>query len=304
MAAITLKRPWCSSGLTMPSSWSHLLHMPNDAFAIALGLGGQTIMLKTASTHLGAASSSMLAAAATALWWLTGCGLVALSALSLLKAKAHPRFVRREFRDGSRFYFSFAPHLALLMLGLGAPTADGTLEWTDSVHPGRIVWATGFCFQCALGRIAFVRWLTPAPSSAVAATSTSPAVAAAAAAAAASAKGSQSLGHVTPLYMLSTVGWFLLAVYGSTLKLPWGGDPAAACFGCGVFTYIVVVSWRAMYKYNASTASIWFVRFPRIVHHELRSQIRPLTSLARSLSPSCSRPGGPRPPPPFTRRYF
>ena len=227
------------------SSWSHLRHMPNDAFAIALGLGGQCVMLKTASTStaLGAASSSSLAAAATALWWLTGCTLMSLSVLSLIKAKAHPRFVRREFHHHGRFYFSFGPHLALLMLGLGAPPTYGTeSKWADSVHPGRLVWMVGFCLQCALSRIAFVRWLSPAPSPATA-TSSAPATSTAAAAA---SLGSQSLSHVTPLYMLSTVGWFLLAVYGSALKLTWGGDPVAACFGCGAVTYIIVVSWRAM----------------------------------------------------------
>lgn len=192
----------------MKALGSSLETLPNTAFGIALGLCGNAILWRTA----GDVRFTKIVTGRTPNWilWITGAvawiGLVLALVVKIVK---HRDFALCEWLHPTRCYFSFAPHLALTMWATATPKS---LE--EPLRPLKTaIFLVALPAQVILAILVYARWFfSPIDG---------------------------DIGHASPPYLLSTVGWPLLCVLSQNLDLDrrWRFDIAALCFGPGTVWY-------------------------------------------------------------------
>jgi len=104
-----------------------------------------------------------------------------------------------------------APHLATIMLTLSVPSS---MEPTATTL--RAIWVAAFFLQTFLTQFVYEKWMFSKTG---------------------------NIGVAQPPFMLSTVGWFLLAVlgYNAGISSAWGINLPAYCLGAGLMLYLIVV---------------------------------------------------------------
>ena len=94
---------------------------------------------------------------AKGIWWFAVTVYVVLIVLWVPKVIFHRDMIRREYNHPSRFYFCLAPHLALLMIGIGMP-ADYAAESNGLL---KTIWLICAFLQCAFANTTYSRWMQP-----------------------------------------------------------------------------------------------------------------------------------------------
>lgn len=199
------------SGNTDEPSW--LRRFPNTSIGIALGLAGHSILWECLSRAQFAKDALGEDFLVDLNWFFWCAGLVVFTVVTIVyacKAICHRDVVRAECRHPVRCHFFNGPHIAMLMLSLGTPTAarDETLL--------RVVWVVAAVLQCKLSTTFYARWLFSKTA---------------------------TLAVARTPYLLSTVGWFLLSGLGSAVNLDeaWHLPLPSWAFGAGVASYTLVV---------------------------------------------------------------
>ena len=142
-----------------------------------MGLGGHCVMWK--QLHLAAFAH----APASVVWalWLSGAATLCLFSLAfMLKLKLHQQRVQQEWEDAGRSQFFNAPNLAAMLLAIACPL--------ESQRVLQVIWVGGACWQLTLTLLFYHRWMYG---------------------------GDRSMDSASTPYLLSVVGWFILAVLGS-----------------------------------------------------------------------------------------
>ena len=198
--------------VTLPSIWRR---MPNTAFGICLGLAGQANMWKTVdNSHILMPNSYRADTAVEFFWFSALVCVVVVSAAYVYKAFTHFEYIQDEYLNPGRIHFMNAPHLVMILLALGVPESVAT----TSTENGRIViWTVGLCAQLILTQFVYEKWFF--------------------------SKRSNIALAAQPTFLLSTVGWFLLAVLGQQVQIAekWGIPFPAFCLGAGTMFYTLVV---------------------------------------------------------------
>ena len=189
-----------------------LRSFPNTSIGVVLGLGGNAILWEALS---GAKfSKDALGRVPHDLNWFFWVAAICVLALVMLtytvKAVLHFDVVKAEFHHPVRSHFFNGPQIAFLMLSLGTPKEEA------NVHFLRAVWVISFLLQTGLTQTFYARWLFSETA---------------------------TLSVARPQYLLSTVGWFLLAVLAQATGLDdaWRLPLAAVVFGMGVAMYSIVI---------------------------------------------------------------
>jgi len=187
-----------------------VLRMPNTAFGIAMGLGGHAVMWKGAgSTFI---QDYIDAKGLNYFFWLTGVVVgMCITTSYIFKALTGFQYIVDEFRNPGRIHFMNAPHLATIMLTLSVPSS---MEPTATTL--RAIWVAAFFLQTFLTQFVYEKWMFSKTG---------------------------NIGVAQPPFMLSTVGWFLLAVlgYNAGISSAWGINLPAYCLGAGLMLYLIVV---------------------------------------------------------------
>ena len=186
------------------------LRLPNTAYGISMGLAGNAIMWKTAEQsviHFRGIADHLN----TVLW-------VSAVLVAILVTMAHvykylykwPLF-KAEMRDRHRMHFFNGPNLTLIMLGIGVPTIVPL-----SVRGLQIIFAVGLLYQTVITQIIYDQWLFGKES---------------------------SVSSAKPQFLLSVVGWLLLATLGTPAKIEddWGLSIPHFCLGIAFVFYLMVV---------------------------------------------------------------
>lgn len=185
------------------------MSLPNTSFGIAMGLGGNAIMWKNladapfAERVMGKDGNWILWIAGIVVWCLLFVGLI-------LKALYNPRFFYREWAHPVRAYFCFAVHLSVVMLCVATPSSLAVNELRPLLT---ILWTICFVIQVTFALAMYQRWMFDAADG--------------------------DVGHASPPYLLSTVGWLLLCVLAQTIDLEnrWNYDLPSMLFGIGAIFY-------------------------------------------------------------------
>mmetsp|Transcript_54418 Transcript_54418/g.80780 ORF Transcript_54418/g.80780 Transcript_54418/m.80780 type:complete len:380 (+) Transcript_54418:36-1175(+) len=190
-----------------PPLWAR---MPNTAFGIGLGLGGQTIMWKTLSM---ASHFPIIGPTTNKVFW--GLALAAMGIILILyvyKAIKYPFVVKAEWKNPVRSHFFSAPHVFVLMVSIGVPN---NLVQTKNVL--RVIFGVTLGLQTILTNPLYIRWLFDANA---------------------------SIKSARPQFLFSCVGWFFLAVLGlqTNISDEWGINIPAFCFGSGLFLYLIIIT--------------------------------------------------------------
>jgi tellurite resistance protein TehA-like permease len=115
--------------------------------------------------------------------WLSGTATFCLFSLAfLVKIKLHPHRVKQEWQDAGRSQFFNAPNLAAMLLTIACPPS------LERLGVLQVVWVSGACWQVTLTLLFYHRWMYG---------------------------GDRSMDSASTPYLLSVVGWFILAVLGS-----------------------------------------------------------------------------------------
>ena len=188
-----------------------LRHFPNTAIGVVLGISGHAVLWRILDiTPFSHDTLGGVARSANWFFWLTGLATYGLVATAYaLKALLHRDVVRAEFVHPIRSHFFNGPHIAALMLALGAPPEARAVRFL------RAVWVLAAASQGALTQTFYARWLFSDEAGLVAA---------------------------KPPYLLSTVGWFLLTTLGQAagLEEAWHLPLPSWTFGSGVAMYSLV----------------------------------------------------------------
>ena len=188
-----------------------LAGLPNTVFGVALGLAGNSCLVKSlvAPAFWGRKGRG-------ALWgiWSLAVGVwVVLGACFAAKARFHRGLLLREWRSPRRCYYFFAPHLSLVALCIAAPTSIHR-RWAPFL---RGCYGASLSAQAGLCARTYARWVEAAEAP----------------------HAGAGVDHATPSYLLSTVGWPLLTTLGVDLDIPrhWAAPLPAMTFGPGVVFY-------------------------------------------------------------------
>ena len=193
-----------------PPVWRRL---PNTSFGIGMGLAGQAILWRSVQdTQLFGASYDDLTGSVNFVFWASSL-LISALLLGCYVGKAIFYFplVEDEIRDGSRVHFCNMPHLILAMLNIGLPASVEGMSPT-----GRVVCYTiSLIAQLYSTSYIYQSWLFSVDS---------------------------NISCSKPQFLLSTVGWFILAALGSDLRIEevWGLDLPNFCLSIGLMMYIMV----------------------------------------------------------------
>jgi tellurite resistance protein TehA-like permease len=194
-----------------PSVWTRL---PNTSFGISMGLIGQAIMWKVASSA-SFISQNVNAEIVSASFWFAGL-LVAsfLSAAYSFKIFRYFPLVKDEWKDPSRVHFFNMPHLIMIMLTISVPDTSPNIAGDGLAV--RVLWGIGFVIQVLFTQLIYESWLF---------------------------SDTHNISFAQPQFLLSTVGWFFLATLGSMAKIEqkWGLAIPSFCFGLGFIFYIMVI---------------------------------------------------------------
>ena len=187
-------------------------YLPNTAAGVILGVGGHASLWRALSTTdftrdaLGDTAHQL-----NWFFWLLGVACLGLfTGAYTLKLMRHRDVVLAELHHPVRSHFANMPHIGLLMISLSLP------EELNNVHYQRSAWVIAFLMQLMFTQTFYARWMY---------------------------SDAATLSVARPPYLLSTVGWFLLALLGQTSKLgeAWHLPFEAWTFGVGVAMYVLVV---------------------------------------------------------------
>lgn len=186
-----------------------LKRIPNTAFGIPLGLSGHSILWKAAYARgfIGISSLHL-----NWFFWVSGAVAAAVVlACIVIKRCTNASLVAEEWRHPVRVHFFNAPHLILMMLCLGIP-----INVSINMVSLRVLWGVSALSQTLITQSIYQRWMFDQAS---------------------------KLSSARPQFLLSTVGWFLLAALGivADLHSAWGLNLPAFCSGIGAMFYVMVV---------------------------------------------------------------
>ena len=188
-----------------------IYRLPNTAFGVCMGLAGNAILWKTASGQPGTVlfQHSFASTCHAVLWYTALVAAVLVSLAHVYKAVYKWPLVQAELHNNIRVHFYNGPHLVLIMLALGVPQSASS----ESL---RVVFGIALFLQTAITQTVYDQWLFEDMS---------------------------SISCAKPPFLLSTVGWFLLAVLGhpAEIEQQWGLSIPQFCFGVGSVFYLMVV---------------------------------------------------------------
>jgi tellurite resistance protein TehA-like permease len=189
---------------------SVVMRMPNTAFGIALGLGGNAILWKR--MQLTDFTSSVGNMGNYFFWYACIIVWVLVSVSYIAKAYFFPSVVRREWSHPVRTHFFNCPHIALLMISIGMPVDNHD----NNVGAMRIIFCICIVVQTFLTQRIYRRWLFGKRS---------------------------NIGQARAPFLLSVIGWLLLSILGEMIDIHgyFGINVSAMCFGAGIFLYLIVV---------------------------------------------------------------
>lgn len=188
-----------------------LPRIPNTAFGIAMGLAGNAIMWKAVGAAQVFNAEDMDTQVVNEILWLAALAVASIVALCYCyKAIFRWELVRQEWKCAVRVHFMNAPHLLAIMLAMGAPPR---IEVTQRTM--QIVFGVGLACQTFITQFIYDHWLFNPQS---------------------------NISTAKPPFLLSTVGWFLLANLGLAAKIPetWGLALPQFCLGIGAMFYLMV----------------------------------------------------------------
>jgi len=194
------------------ASYPWMLRVPNTAFAITLGLGGNAILWKNMAV---VDFTSDVGTTGNWLFWISAIVALGLACIVYLVKLIIPSWrvlVLMEWNDPVRAYFFVAPVVAILMLTLSIPTS------IEDQEAERTLFLIALTLQVVLAQSLYTRWMYSCDA---------------------------HLGKVGAPVLLSVVSWFLLTVLGNKCKLQadWGLPLPAMCFGTGcAFLLLSVVA--------------------------------------------------------------
>ena len=187
------------------------LRVPNTAYGISMGLAGNAIMWKTAERSVGYFGG--VADKINAVLWFSAVSVAVLVSIAHVYKYFYkwPLF-KAEMSDKIRMHFFNGPNLTLLMLGIGLPTAVAP----TSVRSLQIIFAIGLLYQTVITQIIYDQWLFGKES---------------------------SVSSAKPPFLLSVLGWLLLATLGTPAKIEndWGLAIPQFCLGIAFVFYLMVV---------------------------------------------------------------
>ena len=186
--------------------------LPNTAFGVCMGLGGHAAMWRTA--HFATFTQTPL----WIVWVLWAAALATLCLFTLLfmiKLTVHPQRVRQEWDDAGRSQFFNAPNLATMLLALGCPPP------LESLAMLRAVWVCGAFYQLVLVLVLYHRWMYGAE---------------------------RSMESASTPYLLSVVGWFLLALLGSRAAIDQLTGVALTSFVFGIGSFFATVTYISLFQ--------------------------------------------------------
>ena len=135
------------------ASVSFASRMPNTAFAVTLGLSGQSILWKILHTSSAALPGPAISEMPLYFFWFTAASVAFTTAVVYVaKAALAPSLVLTEWRHPQRVNFFAAPHLALLKLALGVPSAFA------NVAARRTCWVVACVLQVGFTSTIYSRW--------------------------------------------------------------------------------------------------------------------------------------------------
>ena len=128
--------------------------LPNTAWGLAVGLGGNAMLWKTAAD----VSFTERALGRPGMWTFFVAGIVVwclLFVATVMKCVVHLPFAQREFYHAERCYFYFMPNISLFMLAIAVPPSlceDWRTARTTAFSVG--------CFaQVVLCMVVYRRWM-------------------------------------------------------------------------------------------------------------------------------------------------
>lgn len=188
-----------------------ITRMPNTAFGISMGLAGHSIMwkeMRNANFVTERVDAAVMEGINSMFWYLaaTVAGMIAIA--YAYKAVTSFPLVRAEYLCEVRCHFFNAPNLIFIMLLIGLP---------DHINIGgqtlRGLWAVAFCYHIFMTQLIYKAWMF---------------------------SKRRNFTEAKPQFLMSTVGWFLLANLGQSAQLreEWGIGLPRMCFGAGFILYI------------------------------------------------------------------
>lgn len=196
-----------------PAAPRHVLQrIPNTAFGVPLGLAGNAILWKSLQGGTFDPDKTYTNVLNAVMWVLALLTCLVVTFLYFFKCIFHRGLVLQEYRDPSRLHFLNAPHLLLILLALGLPTELNPA----STMPLRVVFGIALVAQILSNQHIYEKWLFNPGS---------------------------NISCAKPPFLLSTVGWFLLANLGVTIDIEeeWGLAIPQFCLGIGSMFYLIVV---------------------------------------------------------------
>lgn len=202
-----------SSSHIYPSVW---LRLPNTSFGISLGLAGQAIMWRAANNAHFISDVIDTETIGTVFWLVSLLVGVMLFTAYVMKVIFYRPLVIDEYKDASRIHFFNMPHIIVIMLTISVPESGSPANMMAASHQGqRIIWTITFLMQILFTQHVYEGWLF---------------------------SESHTISCAKPQFLLSTVGWILLAVLGvqADIEGAWGVPLPAWCLGFGLMLYLMV----------------------------------------------------------------
>lgn len=195
-----------------PPIW---LRLPNTSFGISMGLAGQAIMWRSA-TNASFITDFVETDMISIFVWLFSLliGVLLFGAYSL-KFYFYGSLCMDEYKDSARVHFFNMPHLIAIMLTISVPTDGANMVAGVTPTGQRIVWVVTFIIQTIFTQHIYENWLF---------------------------SETHTISCARPQFLLSTVGWMLLAILGAQLDIEdaWGVPLPTWCLGFGNMLYLMV----------------------------------------------------------------
>lgn len=186
------------------------LRLPNTAYGICMGLAGQAILWQTAEQSVTIFGG--LADKINFTLWLASL----MVAFFVTVAHVYKFFFKwsmfeAELKDTIRVHFFNGPNLTLILLGLGVPS-----RVPITVKCLQVIFAIGLLYQTVFTQVIYDQWLFGKNS---------------------------SVSVAKPSFLLSVIGWLLLAALGTPADIEnsWGLNIPQFCMGIATVFYLMVV---------------------------------------------------------------
>jgi tellurite resistance protein TehA-like permease len=189
-----------------------ITRLPNTCFGVCMGLGGHCVMWKTLNR------AGFAWAPVSLVWalWLAGAATLCTFSLAfLVKIRLHPHRVKQEWNDAGRSQFFNAPNLAVMLLAIACPPSLETLGML------RATWVATACWQLTLTLFFYYRWMYG---------------------------GARSMDSASTPYLLSVVGWFLLAVLGRMADIDELTGIGLTPMAFGVGTFFALITYITLFQ--------------------------------------------------------